>query len=805
MNVRDYLEILWRRKWAILLTTFVTVAVAALVTYLQVPRYSASAIVRVAQTASGSVDYADYVYAERLMNTYTEILNSRPVMVEVIRRLQLSISPEDLVDNVKVEVLLNTELLKITAEDEDPTQARNIADVLASLLVERSLDMYFGGGKSAREIVQEQLTAVEDTLEQLRSNLQDLLADPEADEEKITANRGRIRLEEELYTNLLIQYEEARIKESSRSNSISIVEPAMRPIKPSTPRWELNLALAILVGLLGGMTLVLLAETLNPLIRSLRDLDDEASLPTLGSIPKLSPASRDGRIQTVWSEESDSIGQEAFRLLRTNLLATGSTLCTLLVTSAEPRAGKSTVVAHLASSLSQTGKLVAVVDCDMRAPALHRLLGVSNEFGLSDVLLGRSDLEHAMQFTQMTNLRVLPAGGPTINPVELLSSPAMRTLVEKLANAYDVVFFDCPPLLAVADTSVLASMVDGVLLVAASDQTATRSMWLALRQLQKVGAKPLGVVLNRAEAGDGYYYGYRGKKEQQRPRVGSVARRRLVIVSTLAVASVLVYLLPMGGGSALNLPNGAEHLSEVAATSSGPTTLITATRSLPPPTPLPVTATLSSPAISDHSSTTAVVMAETASPSVEVPRNTLPGEETTPFYGFGTYAASFTTQTSGPAGLRQETPTPLPSVPPGMIDRPDLPAPSPASVRVEPAPITHPWLLNPPDVAVGTKAASDAPATLPAMTPPTASPTPTGTPFSIRTGVIFFRSVPLYTDPNNLESAGILLPANIRVEILDEVQGARINDSNRWYQVRWQYGMEKLTGYVPAGLMILDQ
>ncbi len=164
MPIQQYIEILARRKWVILLVILTTLTVAAIGSYLQHPTYTASVMVRVAQASTGSADYAEYYYAERLLKTYAEILKSRPFLLEVINRLNLSVTPEELAKRIKVDVVLNTELIKASVNAARPADAADIANMLASLLVERSQDLLFGGAKSACALLEDQLAVAEDNL-----------------------------------------------------------------------------------------------------------------------------------------------------------------------------------------------------------------------------------------------------------------------------------------------------------------------------------------------------------------------------------------------------------------------------------------------------------------------------------------------------------------------------------------------------------------------------------------------------------------------------------------------------------------
>lgn len=500
MEIREYLGVLKRRQRIVILTTLVAIVVAALGSAIMPPTYTAAAVVRVAQASSGSIAYSDYMYAERLLNTYIQILTSQPVLEEVARRLDLAVSPEVLARQVVVEALPNTELLRINVNDRDPARAPSIANTLAALLVEQSQRLYLGGAKSAREILQEQLGVVEGNLEQDRAALEALLTNPEADQTGVDALQSKIRLQEEVYARLLMQYEEARIAEASRASSVTIVEPAVQPKAPSRPRPKLNIALGALVGLVGGISLALLFENLDATLHSTKDLETVTTVPILGAIPKFRAQRGTPPGIVLFDSNGRSPAAEAYRVLRSNLLSIrlGKFPKTILVTSAEPEAGKSAVLANLAAAMAQAGRKVIVVDGDFRHSSLHQVFELPNELGLSNVLLGQSGIDEALQETKIEGVRVLTSGPVPPDPAELLGLSKTQKLINELAKEADVVLLDAPPLLAIADAAVLAPLVDGVLLVTAQDQTSRTSVQRALQHLGRIRAETLGVVFNKA-------------------------------------------------------------------------------------------------------------------------------------------------------------------------------------------------------------------------------------------------------------------------------------------------------------------
>ena len=202
---------------------------------------------------------------------------------------------------------------------------------------------------------------------------------------------------------------------------------------------------------------------------------------------------------------------EAFRTLRTNLQFAGGdrAVRTLVVTGVGPDEGKTTVAANLAATVAAGGIRTVAVGADLRRPTLHRLFGVDGGKGLTQVLLGRLSLDEAVVPVQPWGLDVLPAGPIPPNPAELLGSQRMAALLEAMAERWEMVVIDTPPVVGLADASVVAARADGTLLVVSVGLTSREEAQLARRQLQQVGARVLGLVLNGVSPDGGYYRYYR--------------------------------------------------------------------------------------------------------------------------------------------------------------------------------------------------------------------------------------------------------------------------------------------------------
>lgn len=190
---------------------------------------------------------------------------------------------------------------------------------------------------------------------------------------------------------------------------------------------------------------------------------------------------------------------EAFRTLRTNVMFSGldKPLQTLLVTSAAAEEGKSTTLANLAVTMAQGGRTTILVDCDLRRPRQHEIFGVPLSPGLSEALLDKADAP-ALVPTEVEGLSLLPAGNPAASPADLLGSRRMEALIANLKSRADFVFFDAPPVIAVTDAALLASLLDGVLLVISAGQTRREHALQAKALLEKIHVRIVGTVLTNA-------------------------------------------------------------------------------------------------------------------------------------------------------------------------------------------------------------------------------------------------------------------------------------------------------------------
>jgi capsular exopolysaccharide synthesis family protein len=305
------------------------------------------------------------------------------------------------------------------------------------------------------------------------------------------------------------------------TSKATIVDPGTEPGAPVSPQPLRNLALGAILGLLLGVGLAVLRDTLDSTVKSAKELEELVEAPILGAIAYDTDAERAPLILDLGTYAPRV---EAFRVLRTNLqfIDPDKDRKVFVITSSLPGEGKTTTATNLAVALAEGGERVALVEADLRRPKIGEYLNLEGAVGLTTVLVGRVKLADAMQqVAGRTGLDVLSSGRTPPNPAELLKSQAMTTVIEQLREDYDVVLIDAPPLLPVTDAALLASQADGAILIVRHGKTTTDEVRAAAERLRAVGAEPVGAIFNMAPArGAGQYgYGYGYAPEETRHAV----------------------------------------------------------------------------------------------------------------------------------------------------------------------------------------------------------------------------------------------------------------------------------------------
>lgn len=335
----------------------------------------------------------------------------------------------------------------------------------------------------------------------------------------------------QFYELLLRKLQEASLSSGINVSNAQIVDGATVPSVPIRPKRMLNLVLAVILGAMGGIFTAFFVEYIDDTVKTPDDVENVLALPFLGFVP--TTGKEEGPLY-MFSGPRASVA-EAYRTIRTGILLSTTEehkLKVLLVTSTTPNEGKTTTAANLAIAMAQMGERVLLVDTDMRRHNLHRVFSIDNLIGISDMILDPNNIPMGIRaLPDIPNLSVVTGGTLSPNPSELLGSGKMRDLVARLSGQFDRVILDSPPLMAFSDCLVLSRLADGVVFVIWGGETGRENIRKTVHQIQGVGGKILGVVLNNLDLSKrsdyyyyhpyySYYYGEKGPKGKAGKKTG---------------------------------------------------------------------------------------------------------------------------------------------------------------------------------------------------------------------------------------------------------------------------------------------
>ncbi len=357
--------------------------------------------------------------------------------------------------------------------------------------------------------VQEQAT-LQARIRELKSEImamEDRSTDYQSLKREVDSNR-------QLYDGLLQRMKEVGVVAGITTNNISIVDRAQVPGAPYKPNLRKNVTMAIALGLIAGVLLAFLFEHMDDTVKSSEDVESRVRAPVLGVIPLVSLKAyriTEDDVPLLAARDPKSPLAEAVRSVRTSLVfaTTEGAPKIMHLTSAGPGEGKTTAAASVAITFAHAGSKVLLIDADLRAPSLHRALGLSNSLGLTNYLAGDTQPAEIAQPTQVTRLFAITSGPLPPNPVELLSSAKMLDLLSLSSERFDYVVLDGPPVIGLADALVLANLAKGTIFVVDAGRSRYGAIEGAIKRLRAANASILGAVTNRLRRpGHGYGYGY---------------------------------------------------------------------------------------------------------------------------------------------------------------------------------------------------------------------------------------------------------------------------------------------------------
>jgi capsular exopolysaccharide synthesis family protein len=523
MELQRYWAVIWKWIWLIIIGMLVSGGISYFLSQRMEPVYRATTTLLV-QASTNPI--SNYDYNQPAVATHAELIRKESVMEEVINELGLPYSPGGLRSRISTRTSANSPLIKVSADDGDPVVAQEIADTTVAVYIQQHRETVQAEAEAFLSQIQTKITQTSESADVLEHKKDTVGLTTQEEEELAFLQNYLISLRYQLasWNTDLVQ--------AIAVGDISVGESASLPTSPVSPKTTQNVILASMLGLVATTGGAFLKEYLDRSIKTGEDVSLLTGLSTLGAVPKFktNPGSKGGLITEAHPRSSIA---ESFRMLRTNLqfATVDKPAQTLLITGPGPAEGKTSVLANLAVTLAQTGKKVIAVDTDLRRSRLHEMFDLANTVGFSNLLLAEQpDVVGFLQATKVEGLRVLTAGPSPHNPADLLSLSRMSFLIEKLRKEADVILFDSAPVLAVADATIMAPKVDGVILVVLAGHTRPEALAETKNILSKGNAHILGVVLNAVEregTGSYYYYHYRnsyyygeGEGEEKRHRTG---------------------------------------------------------------------------------------------------------------------------------------------------------------------------------------------------------------------------------------------------------------------------------------------
>jgi len=536
MELRHYSSIIWRWMWLIVLATGIATVCSYMAVSEQPKIYQTSTTLLVGQSVQSLNPNASDVYlSQQLATTYVQIVKTQTVLQGVVDALDLKIPADALRGMVNASIVQGTQLIELRAIDTDPARAQAVANETAHQLILQGPAAKEQELQSRQDFVQKQVDELQKKIQEGQQRITELQSSIQvtSSAREIADKQQQIGTLQQQINQWQLTYASMLNYTSSRSpNYITVIEPARLPTSPIAPNVSTTVMLAAAIGALLAIGGAFLIEYIDDTVKSPDDIAESLKLSVLGVIARIT--GRDLAEKLVAARHPRSSHAEAYRLLRTNIQVADvdHPVKTVLVTSPNPLEGKSVTAANLAVVMAQAGLRTVLVDADMRRPTQHRLFRLTNDLGLTNGLVQTDPaLDGYVRTTDVENLRVLTTGQLPPNPAELLGSKRMQKLVAALKDQADMIIFDTPPCLPLADAAILARQVDGVVLVADAGKTRRDAVTKAKEAMERAGGRILGVVLNRVSprsSGYYHYYYYYYSQDGERKRKSSKGESSLL-------------------------------------------------------------------------------------------------------------------------------------------------------------------------------------------------------------------------------------------------------------------------------------
>ncbi len=480
-----------RRRFTTIFFTFaLTLLLTALATAVLPTKYESTATLRLGTTVSGSINAVDYdiQYADRLMNTYSQIATSDALLREVQDRNGLSDLPD-----VKVDIMPNTELLAITASASSAELATTIAADTAAVLIDQAeasgarSDATITALTNQRDQLQQQVAAAETDFNRLATTLPAGSARLQEAADNLTNLRNNLN-------DLTLQIE---TRQALQAPTLAVMQAAETPTSPASPNLMINLVLGGFVGLVAGTALAFWWDTVDPRLQTEEQLATLTALPVLGVFSSARPP----LLRRRKVEPRPVFADQEFASARRLRAAAGAS--PLLVASISPRDRSNEVAAQIAVSAARSGQMTVLVDANLHSPSVAEMFEIDDDFGFTNTvdpeISSWIDFDRLTRPCKIDNLDVIGSGPKVDDPELVVDHPGVKSLITWLQDHYDLVVINAPDLETSPDALVLAGLADEVVLVVHEGRTHRRNIASGLAQLKSAGAVPTGVVLRRYE------------------------------------------------------------------------------------------------------------------------------------------------------------------------------------------------------------------------------------------------------------------------------------------------------------------
>ena len=534
MELRQYFSVLWKWVWLIVLSTMLAAGSSYVASRAATPLYQTKTTLMVGRaTQNPDPNSADLYTGQQLAYTYSQLARREPVLQGAINSLGLNMSWEALANQVNTSIVLNTQLLEIYVIDIDPYRAKVLADAIAQNLI-------LQGPKGAAGVSSDDLSFIQAQLDELKAKISNGQSDVELLWQELDAANSAALIQDlqnqinildskisgwqSTYSQLLNSLQGGNV------NTLTVVEEATIPSTPISPNIKMNVLVAAAIGFALAVGGVFLMEYLDDTVKTPEDIQRVTKLPIIGTIAHIKGKSYEEKL--VASHNPLEPVVESFRALRTNIQysSVDKPIHSLLITSPGPGEGKSVCLANLGVVMAQAGIKVVIVDADFRKPIQDQIFGLSNETGLSDIILeNNTNISNLIKNTEIQNLRILTSGSLPSNPDILMETERIKYVLRRLEMEADIVILDSPPVLVVADAAILGTQVDSVILLINSGHTKPYHLARAIDEMRRVHVNIIGIILNRStlyQKNHYYYYRKNGQEngEKKLPRIEELDR-----------------------------------------------------------------------------------------------------------------------------------------------------------------------------------------------------------------------------------------------------------------------------------------